>query len=360
MFLKILLSPVSVIYKWITSFRNTLYNKGIFKSTAFGLPVISIGNLTVGGTGKTPHTEYLIRLLKDKYSVVTLSRGYGRKTKGFQVAEPHSNSTHIGDEPSQYYTKFRDIKVCVGENRVQAVQKLLEQFPETEVILLDDAFQHRAIKPGLSILLTEYNRLFIENYLLPLGTLRESASGMKRADIIIITKTPTILSPIERRRIESSIRPLPHQKIYYSYIKYGEFVPAWDPKKPLLINKEFYFERHYCVLLVAGIANPDPVYIYLKDSGAKVSLMKFPDHHEYTLADTEKIKKAFEDLRGNNKIILTTEKDYMRFKKPELEGFLNEMKIFYLPIEVAFHDRDAQQFNNRILSFVKTFYPDRH
>ena len=352
-FFKILLLPISVLYGLVVSFRNWLFNKKILKSTSFPLPIISVGNLTTGGTGKTPHVEYLIRLLNEKYKIATLSRGYGRKTKGFLLGDKNSSSEHLGDEPMQYLQKFENIKVTVGEKRVLAVEELLKIEPGTEVILLDDAFQHRAIKPGLSILLTQYSRIFANNQLLPTGTLREGIKGMKRADIIVITKTPSILSPLERRRIISDIKPFEHQKVYFSCIKYGEFLPTWPVTKPLTISKDFYFERKYSILLVTGIANPTLLQTYLEERTKEVKLIRFPDHYQFKPGDLEKIEKTFNEIRNPNKIIITTEKDWMRFRNPELIETVQRLKMFYIPIEVKFHDQDGEKFNKQVLEFVE-------
>ena len=223
-FLKFLLIPFSWLYGLIISIRNFCYDKNIFRSTSFPLPVINVGNLTMGGTGKTPHIEYLIRLLKEKYRVATLSRGYGRKTQGYMLVSNPSGTAMVGDEPMQYHTKFPEITVSVGEDRVAAIENLIKLQPKPEVILMDDAYQHRAVKPGLNILLMEHDSLLKRNYLLPSGTLREWKRGMKRADIIIISKCPEILVPIERKRLAEQITLLPNQQLFFSFFKYGDII----------------------------------------------------------------------------------------------------------------------------------------
>jgi tetraacyldisaccharide 4'-kinase len=291
-------------------------------------------------------------LLKDNYKVATLSRGYGRKTSGFLIANNELTVSDIGDEPSQYFCKFDDIKVTVGEKRAKAVNKIIEQLPNVKVVLLDDAFQHRAIKPGLSILLTDYSRIFTNNFLLPTGTLRECVSSKKRADIIIVTKTPSLLSPLEKRRIESEIKPFAYQKVYFSYIKYGDLTPIKKVEKPMVISNDYYFERKFAVLLLTGIATPAGLQTYLEEKGTKVTMMEFPDHHNFSLKDIEDVKIKFEQIKNPNKIIITTEKDVMRLKSPELFDAVAELHMFYLPIEVAFHNGDTLKFNTQIETFV--------
>lgn len=350
--LRLFLFPVSLIYGAVMEVRNLLYDKGIFSSTGFNLPVISIGNLTVGGTGKTPHTEYLIRLLKERYTVATLSRGYGRKTKGFLIADENSEATRIGDEPLQIFSKFEDIIVTVGEKRVDAIETLLKVKEEVEVILLDDAFQHRAVKPGLSILLTDYSKIFVHNHVLPTGTLREPSHGMKRADIIIVTRTPALFSPLEIRRVESEIRLADHQKIFFSYIKYGEFMPAWKEGGSVVFSKEYYFNRGYAFLFFTGIANTKPLHDFFEERQMSTHYMEFGDHHNFTKDDIKKLEINFNNIANPNKIIVTTEKDYMRLKDPALKALLQNLPIYYLPIEVELHEPGKRIFDKMILDYV--------
>jgi tetraacyldisaccharide 4'-kinase len=350
--LRFLLFPFSIIYGVVMQIRNLLYDKRIFSSFSFNIPVISIGNLTVGGTGKTPHTEYLIRLLNKKYKIATLSRGYGRKTKGFIIADDNSLATKIGDEPMQLYYKFSNIKVSVGEDRVKAIQTLLKKYTDLEVILLDDAFQHRALKPGLSILLTDYNKIFVHNHLLPTGTLREPSNGMKRADIIIVTRTPALFSPLERRRVEREIQLAPHQKIFFSYIKYGEFMPAWKEGGSVVFSKEYYFDRGYSFLFFTGIANIKPLQDFFEEKQMTTRYMEFGDHHNFTKEDINKLEINFNNITGSNKIIVTTEKDYMRLKDPALTPLLQNLPIYYLPIEIELHEPDKKIFDKMIFDYV--------
>lgn len=352
-FLQLALLPFSALYGAGVKLRNLAYDKGIFKSQSFKIPTIVVGNLTTGGSGKTPHVECIIRLLKDQCKLATLSRGYGRKTKGFLLAKPTMDSSLIGDEPKQYAHKFNDITVSVGEDRVQAISQLLELPNKIDVVVLDDAFQHRKLIGGLNILLIEYRHIYMNNYLLPAGTLREPLSCKKRADIIVISKCPTVLSPLEKKQIQEKLALNPNQSLYFSYIKYGDLLPTWDTSKPIGIGKDYYFERNYSFILMAGIARPDLFESYFKDHSGKVHMVEFPDHHDYSLKDLQKVKKIYDDQLGQNKIIVTTEKDFMRLQKPALAELFNELKIFYLPIEVAFHNGDQAKFENQILTFAK-------
>ena len=353
-FLRILAFPLSLLYGIILSVRNKMYDLGIFSSKEFAIPVISVGNLCVGGTGKTPHIEYLIRLLKTEFYIATLSRGYGRKTKGFILADTQSTAAEIGDEPMQFKRKYNNVRVAVDAKRVQGISQMLVAYPSLQTVLLDDAFQHRAVKPGVNILLSDYSKLYPHDFVLPTGTLREFRSGAIRADIIIVTKCPNILLPIERKRLISEIKPMPHQRVYFSYIRYGDIIPlhaAGDQKNPF--PKEFYFERNYSMLLVTGIANTAPLEYYLKDKVKNLERAKFPDHHVFSDADMESIKKIFNNIAAANKIILTTEKDAMRLKSPEYAEALKDLPVFYMPIEIDFHDKDKEEFNEQIIHYVR-------
>ncbi len=351
-FLRILAFPISFLYGLVLALRNKMYDWGIFSSREFQVPVISIGNLCVGGTGKTPHIEYLVRLLKTEFYVATLSRGYGRKTQGFLLADTQSTANDIGDEPLQFKRKYTNIRVAVDAKRVNGIELLQKNYPSLQAILLDDAFQHRAVNPGLSMLLTDYSKLYKHDYVVPTGSLREFRSGAIRADIIIVTKCPKILLPIERKRLISELKPMPHQRVYFSYIKYGDFLPLnGEQKNPF--SKEFYFERNYSMLLLTGIANTSSLEYYLKDKVKNIERMKFPDHHRFTENDIENVKKIFNNIAAANKIILTTEKDAMRLKNPEYAEALKDLPIFYIPIEIDFHDKDKEQFNEQIVHYVR-------
>lgn len=332
--------------------RNKFYDLGIFTSKEFEIPTISVGNLTVGGTGKTPHIEYLIRLLKPEFYIATLSRGYGRKTTGFVLSDTQSTAKVIGDEPLQFKKKFSGLRVAVDGQRVRGIKNLLKEFPSLQAILLDDAFQHRAVKPGLNIVLTDFSKLYLNDYVVPTGSLREFKSGIQRADIIIVTKCPEILLPIERKRLLTEINPMPHQHVYFSYIKYGDFIPViGEGTNPLA--KEYYFERNFSIALLTGIANTRPLEYYLKDKIKNIIPIKYNDHHHFTKADMDSIQKIFNNIVTANKIILTTEKDAMRLKSPEYAEAVKHLPLFYIPIEIEFHNRDKQEFNEQIFHYVR-------
>ncbi|MEI7594278.1 MAG: tetraacyldisaccharide 4'-kinase [Bacteroidota bacterium] len=344
--LRKILYPVAFLYGIVISIRSALFSLRLLKSTSFKVPVIVVGNLSVGGTGKTPHIEYLIRLFKDKYNIATLSRGYGRKTKGYFIADSDSTSQMIGDEPLQFKHKFFDLPVTVCEKRVKGVEQILKDFINTEIILLDDAFQHRYVKPGLSILLTDFYQLYTKDHLLPVGNLREYRSGANRANIIIVTKTPIVLSPIEKRDILLQLKPKPHQSVYFSYITYGELKPIPSTTKIITVKPS-------SALLFTGIANSYPLEDHVKRTISAVQIMKFADHHEYTLQDLGTIKFEFERMMGSNKILITTEKDYMRLRNSEFQEFLASLPVFYIDIEIAFHGEDKEKFNHQILEYVR-------
>ena len=332
--------------------RNKLYDRNFFCSVKPQIPTISVGNLCVGGTGKTPHIEYLIQVLKSEFYIATLSRGYGRNSSGFMLADTQSTTSDIGDEPMQFKKKFNGIRVAVDEKRVRGVEKLLNHFPSLQAILLDDAFQHRAIVPGISILLTDFSKLYVNDFVVPTGQLREFRSGVKRADIIIVTKCPHVLLQIERKRLIDELKPLPGQEIYFSSIKYGDFIPLHAAKNPF--TKEYYFERNFSILLLTGIANTATLSYYLKDKIKNIDHLKFPDHHDFSKKDLEKVRVAFNNITATNKIILTTEKDAMRLKNTDFLTILKDLPVFYIPIEVVFDDKDKQALNSQIVNYVRT------
>lgn len=351
-FLRLLLLPFSLLYGVIMWFRNFFYDRKILKATSFRIPIISVGNLTVGGTGKTPHIEYLIRLLHGAFKVATLSRGYGRKTSGFMLVSDPSTTAMIGDEPMQYHSKFKDVIVSVGEDRTAAIQNLVLMELKPEVILLDDAFQHRAVKAGINILLIEYDQVMKVDYPLPAGNLREWKTGMKRADIIIITKSPAILVPIERKRIIEHLKPEVRQEVYFSFYKYGEFTKVIGKQGMMFMSSSYYLEKRFTIVLVTGIANPSGLIEYLRRHTDKIEVITFPDHHEYSLGDIKKIQETFDNIAHSNKIIVTTEKDAMRLRNPELEEAIKHLPLFFLPVEVAFHI-DKEKFDQHITDYVR-------
>ncbi len=345
--LQILLLPLSFCYGLIMQVRNLLFDHGILRSETFNIPVISVGNLSVGGTGKTPHIEYLIRLFGDRINIATLSRGYSRESKGFILGSQESGVKDIGDEPLQIAKKFHSIKVAVNEKRSRGIEMLIEKFPDLGLILLDDAFQHRWVRPGISILLTDYHHLYMDDYIIPSGRLREFRSGAKRADVIIVTKTPKVLSPITRRKIQDDIKPRPSQQIFFSYINYRPLVPVNEGQDMTILKKLSY------ILLFTGIANDYPIQEEFRRKCTELSVIKFPDHHQYNLEDLENIRSQFIDLPSRKKIIITTEKDLMRLKNSEFSNFLKDLPLFYLPIEIDFHEKDKQGFDMLIKDYVE-------
>ncbi len=346
---KILLLPLSYLYGLITLFRNRLYDWNFFKEKAFDLHTIGVGNMAVGGAGKTPMVEYLIQLLKrNSYEIATLSRGYKRKTTGFILADENSTAHDIGDEPLIYKSKY-DVQVAVDNRRVNGVQMLISSNKPPQVILLDDVFQHRALKCGLTIVVTDFNNLFFRDTMLPSGTLREYKSGIIRADVIIVSKAPDRISPIEIRNITKDINPGPHQRVFFSYLKYGELYSISNNKDTIhTLNDLFRFK----VISFAGIANDKPMVNYLKEYAAEVTHLPFSDHHEYIPKDLEDIEGYYESFKGGNKILVTTEKDLMRLKSNSVWEIAKRMNIYILPVEVTFKDKE-EEFNEYILKYVR-------
>jgi len=297
--------------------------------------------------GKTPHVEYLIRLLKNNFKIATLSRGYKRNTTGFYIANEKSTFLEIGDEPLQYYHKFTSIPIAVDEKRVHGIEQLKEKYTQLNVVLLDDAYQHRYVKPGINILLTNYSDLYTNDYILPSGRLREWRYGSNRADIIIVSKCPEMLSPIDRRGIKEDLNPKMYQEVYFSYLKYGNLIPFTE------VAKQQNVEFNTChILLITGIAKPAPLFDYLKQKFQSVAHLKFQDHHHFTETDLTQIKTNFNQITNNNKLIITTEKDLMRLSLPSIKEKIQDLPIYYLPIEIQFHGSDGEEFNKQILKYV--------
>jgi tetraacyldisaccharide 4'-kinase len=332
--LRKILFPFAILYGFITGIRNFLFDKGILKSYSFDIPIIAVGNLSVGGTGKTPQIEYLIRLLSPKYKVATLSRGYKRKSEGFVLADSNSNAQILGDEPFQFYKKFNTIQVAVDANRKNGIGQLLSQTNKPEVILLDDAFQHRKVKAGFYILLTSYGDLYSDDFILPTGNLRESRSGARRANLVIVTKCPPTLSLDEQNKIKAKLNLDLNQEIYFSYINYDDSI--YSENKSVAVSEIKNSEK----LLLAGIAKPEPFFTHLKNPND--SCLTFSDHHHFSENDILEIEK-----NANNKIIITTEKDFVRLK-----GSLSEEQLFYLPIRSSFLSR-SEKFDKAIFDFMK-------
>ena len=350
--LGIILFPVSIIYGLIAGIRNLLFNWHILKQTQFKIPVITIGNITVGGTGKTPHVEYLVKLLNKHFKIAVLSRGYKRKTSEYILASTSSKVSEIGDEPKQIKLKFPDIKVAVSGNRVQGIRKLLSVYPDLNAIILDDGYQHRYAKPGLSILLIDYNRPLCADHFLPYGNLRECQSETRRAHIVIVTKTPENIKPIERRIFIKDLHLFPYQFLYYTSFTYQPPVAVFKKVPHQKMSYEYMKKNHVSVILVTGIAYPIPLLEFLKKYVANTDHIKFPDHHDFSIKDIARITQQFEQVDSKMKIIITTEKDAVRLR--ELEGTDNKLKPFfyYIPVEVKFIDNDVKRFNRDIIDYV--------
>jgi len=349
--LKFILLPVSAIYAGLTGLRNFFYDSGWLTSQSFPVPLISIGNLSVGGTGKTPHIEYLIKLLHPQFRLATLSRGYKRKTTGFLTADRHSDADLIGDEPLQIKMKFPEITVAVGENRTSALHALLQQKPQIEVVLLDDAFQHRRVKPKLSVLLTDYQNLFTRDLPLPSGRLRECFSGYRRADIIIVSKCPESLSPKEKSDIRKEINPKKHQSLYFSYLQYGNYLHSLTDEAQKI---DLSTLPEFVVLLVCGIANPGYLTDFLRSNANQVKTMVFEDHHVFTPKDLKLINQKFHQISEPNKIIITTEKDSMRLLPFQQELRQLNLPVYCLSVEVCFLPDETEALKQDILRAIRS------
>jgi tetraacyldisaccharide 4'-kinase len=347
--LQLLLLPFSLIYGITVSLRNMFYETGILRSAEFNIPVISVGNLSIGGTGKTPHIEYLVRLLNSHLNIATLSRGYKRKTRGFRFVQPNHRVQHAGDEPLVYKRKFPDLVVAVSESRVVGIPQILQFHPEIQVVLLDDAFQHRSVIPGLNILLTEYRRPFYKDYLLPSGRLREWRSAYRRADIIVVTKCPPRLSNESRNTIMEALLPREHQKVYFSYYLYGQ---------PYFIFNSAYrypLREGLTVLLIAAIAHTDYLLDYLVEEVSDVKTAYFEDHHFFSHHDMSQLKISFDRIPESQKIIVTTEKDAVRLAEHRKFILENKIPIYVLPIKVDFHFGQGEDFDLTIKRHLLNF-----
>lgn len=340
------LLPFALLYGLVTWIRNLLFDIGVFRQKKHAVPIISVGNLSMGGTGKTPMVEHLIRMLGADNKVATLSRGYGRKSKGFVFADKKASVKTIGDESMQYAQKFPDIAVAVCENRNKGVVNLLKHTPDLKVVLLDDAFQHRSIKPGLSIILTDFYHLYTNDYIFPTGTLREFRSGAKRADIVIVTKTPVVLSPITRRRIEGELALRRNQLLLFSKITYDTFTPYFE-------NYKQKAKKHYShIVMFTGIANNYPLQDYLKKFCTELTVISFPDHHDFTQKDIDHVLQTYNEVFSKNKMLVSTEKDIMRLTDCKKTYLFEGIPFYFVPIRITFHNGDGKALNNTISDFL--------
>lgn len=345
--LRYLLLPFAWLYGLVVMGRNLLFDAGVLRSRRFPLPVIAVGNLAVGGTGKTPHTEYLLRLLSD-FRVAMLSRGYGRRTVGFALAADGGRASDIGDEPAQMHRKFPEVVVAVDENRCEGIDILMrERNRPIEVVVLDDAFQHRYVRAGMNLLLTDYHRRFTHDFLMPVGRLREPASGKKRADIIIVTKCPENLSVDEAVQIRREIAPQAGRRIFFTTFGYGRAYPLF-PQTATVSEQSLVGNP---VLLITGIAKPEPLRRHLCQTAASVAELSFPDHHNFSSIDLRRMSEALTSL-PREAVAVTTEKDAERLV--EMSGLDNRLRqrLLVQPVEVRFLFGQQEEFNQTILDYV--------
>ena len=352
-FLRLLLFPFSILYGIGVLFRNKAYDYGLFKSVKFKLPVISVGNLAVGGSGKSPMTEYLIRLLKCDFTLAAISRGYGRRTEGLFFVEPENSFEDTGDEPLQIKRKFEGITVAVCEDRTKAIQCVSN---ENDVIILDDAFQHRAVSPSLSILLFEYSSFLTTQLLLPAGNLREPMSAKKRATVIVVTKCPLDIDPLRKQAIAKKLKLRSDQYLFFSFLKYGTLQSLYDdlPSRPMLS-----LSSTKNIILLSGIGNPVPLFKELTSYNAAVIHHEYPDHHHFTDKNIAKLVRAFNRLEPGDNVIITTEKDSLRLLTDEFKKQLTGIPIFYLPIETYFNEPEKTSFNNIIIEYASKPTPGK-
>ncbi|MCU0403787.1 MAG: tetraacyldisaccharide 4'-kinase [Chitinophagaceae bacterium] len=344
--IRFLLLPVSILAGLYIRLRNLFYDKGLLKSIEFNLPVICIGNLSVGGTGKSPMTEYILDLLSKRYETAVLSRGYKRKTSGYLLANEGTTALEIGDEPMQFYKKFPHVAVAVGEERIEAIPQLLHDRPDTKVILLDDAFQHRAIRAGFNIILTDFSNPYWHDTYLPTGDLRDNRSSAARADIIIVTKCPEDLGSGKKQEMLKAIKPQKHQKVFFTSIEYG-FPYHISNRQHITLQKEQE------VLLVCGIANPLPLKNYLEQHVDSYFEKNYNDHHIFSIDDFKDIVEKFNSLDAAQKIILTTEKDAVRFEK--FKELLEGVPMYVIPIRHRFLFEEGAHFEMAVLNFLQNF-----
>lgn len=354
------LLPLSYLYGLITKIRNLLFDYGIFRSEHYDVAVISIGNITVGGTGKTPHTEYLINLMQQNgLRVAVLSRGYKRKSSGFHWVEVDSSPNLVGDEPYQMKKKYPTALVAVDGNRRRGIKQMLSEYPDINVILLDDAFQHRWVKAGISILLMDYNRKVYEDQLLPAGSLRESITEMDRANIILVTKSPRDLNPMDIRIISKYLEPRPHQQLYFTDFRYQKLQPLF-PEVALLPERSIdsFVEGEDMILLVTGIASNEKLIRDLSEKSSNIVPLAYPDHYAYTQKDMEEIANYFAKVQAVQKQIVVTEKDAVRIMHMENLPEVVKQNIYYLPIEVNFLHEQQLTFNSKLIDYVRKNKPD--
>lgn len=337
-----------------------MFRWGVLRQRSFDIPVVVVGNIGVGGTGKTPHTEYIVDLLRYKYHIGVLSRGYRRSTKGFVLASRQATPRTIGDEPYQMYRKFApDVTVAVCENRCDGIDEMLRLDPKINLIILDDAFQHRYVKPAVSVVLTEFKNPVFKDHLMPLGRLREPFSAIYRADMVVVTKCPPRLRGLDYRLFKDNLKLFPYQQLFFSTYDYGPLRPVFPDHAPQAPNLAWLTEAD-SILVVAGIANPKPLMRYLRSFPAKVRLMAYDDHHHFSRADYADIARRFNSLKGNNKLIITTEKDAVRMARSR--SFPDALKsfIYFQPITVKFDPRNETSFADQLQKAIEAHRPQKN
>jgi tetraacyldisaccharide 4'-kinase len=345
---RVLLLPFAILYGWIISIRNWLYHKQYLKSVKFNVPMICVGNLSLGGTGKSPMVEHLLSLLAGQYKLATLSRGYKRKTKGYALAGENTTALEIGDEPMQFHLKHPNVAVAVCERRIEAIPQLIQDVPDVKAIILDDAFQHREIVAGFNILLTDYNNLYCDDIFFPTGDLRDERKSAKRADIIVVTKCPANLSEQERDEIIEKLYPEQHQSIFFTCIAYETPYHIYKP------SEQWVLTLRDEVLLVCGIANPLPLKEYLHEHTHTYYQISYSDHHIFSIEDLNEIKEKYDQITSKSKLILTTEKDAVRLVKYTEE--LHDMPLYVLPIKPHFLFNAEHAFNKLVTDYLAQFY----
>lgn len=347
---RLFLFPLTLLYGVVVRMRNYLYDKKIIEGIAFNIPIFCVGNLSVGGTGKSPMVDYLLSLLKQQYPVATISRGYKRRTSGYVLATEQTTAIEIGDEPMQFHLNHPDVAISVCEKRIEAVPELLYDRPETKAIVLDDAFQHREIKAGMQIILTEYNNLYTRDLFLPTGDLRDQTSSADRADIIVVTKCPADLSEHGRFLVLQELSPKRHQYVFFTTIQYGT-------PYHIISGHEYTITKDTEVLLICGIANPRPLTQYIHDESKTYDALFYNDHHLFSIDDINEIKYRFDAILEGEKIILTTGKDAVRLVRYKEQ--LEDLPVYVIPISVNFLFGQSVEFNKLILDYPKTFYENQ-
>ncbi|MDE5799929.1 MAG: tetraacyldisaccharide 4'-kinase [Paramuribaculum sp.] len=351
----LLLYPISKVYGWVVAVRNAMFNRGMLTQHSFDIPVIVVGNISMGGSGKTPHTEYIVDALASQFHIGVLSRGYKRRTRGFVMASPDSTPDAIGDEPYQIYTKFchRGVRVAVCEDRVKGINMMRKLDPAINLIVLDDAFQHRYVKPTLAVVLMEYSRPAYADKLLPYGRLREPVTALDRADIVVVTKCPASMTPMEARIIRTNLNLMPYQRLLFSGFRYMPLVPLFPEEFPGGHGAQLsHLTRADSILAVTGVANPRPMIKYLRTYKAKVRIKRYSDHHHFSHSDMESILSKFTSMSGHTKILVTTEKDAVRLRhNPCFPAELRRCS-YYLPVIVSFDEFNTETLAGDIMQML--------